>query len=220
MKGFVDLSIRPKSVDDLERILEAAPLFGVEGFGVECTTLEGGPAGGGCPDALQAASRQGLKLYPRFTVPASTRREARRGIEAAPRDSLVVVEARSLDALRYAGVNKRVDVIRPAPGLEARAADSSQARLFEERGWGAIEYPVSRLLGKSVTAWRRFIAMTRMAFSHGIPLVLVSDARDPLGLWHPASLHGLLAAAGLPEDRAWALLVNSPLRVLRRRGLA
>lgn len=208
MRGFLDLSVRPPSPEALEEIARQAARLGIEGLGVDYSA---GAAGRSVGD---------VRLIPRFTVRASTRREARMQLEKAPRKAVVVLEATGLDALRYGGVSKLVDVVRPGPGLEHYAVDQSQARLFRERGWGAVEVPVRGLHEARPGAWRRFMLVVRRAYSSGVPLVLVSDAGGPLELWHPMSLAGLLVLAGIPEDRALASIYNEPVRVAARKGLA
>ncbi len=209
MRGFLDLSVDPGDAESLADIAKHAARLGIEGLGVDYAL------------AASAAPVEGLRLLPRYTVRASTKREARLQLERAPRRALVVLEALSLDTLRYGGVSKLVDVVRPGPGLEHYAVDQSQARLFRERGWGAVEVSVRGLSVSSRPGiWRRFIVTVRRAFASGVPLVLVSDARAPMELWHPRSLVGLLVLAGVPEERALASVYNEPARVAVRKGLA
>ena len=83
-----------------------------------------------------------------------------------------------------------------------------------------MEVPVRGLHDARPGTWRRFMLVVRRAYASGVPLVLVSDASGPLELWHPMALAGLLVLAGVPEDRALASVINEPVRVAARKGLA
>ncbi len=160
----------------------------------------------------------GVLVIPRFTVRASTRREARKGLDGAPRDSLVVVEATAADAARYASVNKLVDVLRLPPRL-SYLVDRSTARLFRERGWGLVEVSLGGL--SADTAGRILPSLAsalRRAEAYGVPVAVVSDARDPLGLWHPYEVAGLAEALGIPWHRGLSWITTTPLTILSRKG--
>ena len=157
-------------------------------------------------------------VIPRFTVRASTRREARRGLDGAPRDSLIVVEATAAEAARYAAVNKLVDVLRLPPRL-SYLVDRSTSRLFRERGWGLVEISLGGL--SADTAGRILPSLAsalRRAEAYGVPVAVVSDAEDPLGLWHPYEIAGLAEALGIPWHRGLSWISTSPLRALAKRG--
>ncbi|MEB2836710.1 MAG: hypothetical protein GSR80_000660 [Desulfurococcales archaeon] len=161
---------------------------------------------------------EGVLVIPRFTIRASTRREARRGLDAAPRGSLVVVEATAADAARYAAVNKLVDVLRLPPRL-SYLVDRSTARLFRERGWGLVEISLGGL--SADTAGRilpPLASALRRAEAYGVPVAVVSDAGDPLSLWHPYEVAGLAESLGIPWHRGLSWISTAPLSVLARRG--
>lgn len=211
---FYDLSVRPRSVEDAVSIVRLAARIGVRGVAVEYTVFQGD-----LDRVREEAARLGVRVLVRYTVAASTRREARRGIDSAPRDAIVAVEARSLEVLRYAAVNKRVDVIRPGPGMEAHATDRSQARLFRERGWGFVEVSLRPLAegGLREGSWRRVHLMIRRGYGNGVSMILVSDATTGEELWSPKSMVGIAVAAGIPEQAALSMVYNNPYRVLSRR---
>ncbi|GAB6147696.1 RNase P subunit p30 family protein [Stetteria hydrogenophila] len=214
LRAFYDLSVRPRTVEEAVSLLRVAARLGVKGVAVESTVFEGDLG-----EVEREASRLGVRVFLRHTVSAATRREARRGIDSAPRNAIVVVEARSLEVLRYAAVNKRVDLIRPGPGLEAYATDRSQARLFRERGWGFVEVTLRPLTvrGLREDSWRRIHLMIRRGFGNGVSLVFVSDASEPGELWSPAGIAGIPVVAGIPEHAALSAVYNNPYRALARR---
>lgn len=211
---FYDLSVRPRSLDDAVEMARLAARLGIKGLAVEYSAFNGDME----PLKIEA-SKLGLRVFTRYTVTAATRREARKGLDSAPRNAIVVVEALSLDVLRYAAVNKRVDVIRPGPGVEAYATDRSQARLFRERGWGFVEATLKPLVDEGVreSSWRRIHLIIRRGYGNGVSVVLVSDASRPEELWSPRSIMGVVVAAGIPEQAAASIVYGNPYRVVARR---
>jgi RNase P/RNase MRP subunit p30 len=203
---FIDLSTKPESTG-LDELVRVARMFGIRVIGVPVGVISGGPQ-----------CRSGVLLVPRYTVTAEARREAARALEDAPREALVVVEALGQDAARYAAVNKRVDILR-LPTRLLSLVDRSTARLFRERGWGVVEASLAPLQGgPGRAALARLLSAIRRAEAYGVPVVLVSDAEDPLGLWPPYTVAALASLSGLPWERALALVTTNPLRALARRG--
>jgi len=211
---FYDLSVKPRNTDEAVSIVKLAARMGIKGVAIEYTVFEGD-----LDRVKDEASKLGVKVLFRYTVSATSRREARKGIDSAPRNAIIVVEARSLEVLRYAAVNKRVDIIRPGPGMEVHATDRSQARLFRERGWGFVEVSLRPLAEGEIKegSWRRVHIMIRRSFGNGVNLVLVSDAPTPEYLWSPKSIVGIAVAAGIPEQAALSMVYNNPYRALARR---
>ncbi len=211
---FYDLSVKPRNPDEAISIIKLAARMGIKGVAIERTVFDGD-----MNRVKDEASKLGVKVFFRHTVAASTRREARKGIDSAPRNAIVVVEARSLEVLRYAAVNKRVDVIRPGPGMEVHATDKSQARLFRERGWGFVEVSLRPLAEGEIRegSWRRVHLTIRRGFGNGVNLILVSDASAPEELWSPRSMVGIAVAAGIPEQAALSMVYNNPYRAVARR---
>ncbi len=160
-----------------------------------------------------------VRIVRRVHVKGSTRRDIARALSNIRTGrALVVVEPLSMEAARYAAVNKSVHVIRVAPGMH-RVIDRSTKRLFEERGWGALEVTL-RPAALRHRSWMRYLYISlRKAYSLDIPLVVVSDARSRWELWHPRSIAGLAEVAGIPGDAALAWFSNSARRVVMEAGL-
>ncbi len=162
---------------------------------------------------------KGVRVVRRIHVKGSTRKEIAKALSKTVREKvLVVVEPLSLEAARYAAVNKRVHLIRVAPGLQ-RIIDRSTKRLFEERGWGAIELTLKPAT-LDEKGWFRYLYISlRKAYSLDIPVVLVSDAESRWELWHPRSVAGLAELAGIPGDAALSWFHNSARRIVTVAGL-
>ncbi len=203
MTGYVDLSVAPGG--DLEVLAVTARRLGIRVLGVPVDLVS------------EPSCLEGVLLIPRFLARASTRREAALLLRGAPNKALVVVEARSPDVARYAAVNKRVDVVR-LPHQLLGLVDRSTARLFRERGWGVVEASLSPIMEGKAGALSKLFSAIRRSEAYGVPLALVSDARDPLELWHPYATAGLASLSGLPWERALSLVSTAPLRAVARRG--
>ncbi|MEB3816504.1 MAG: hypothetical protein LRS46_00975 [Desulfurococcales archaeon] len=204
MSIYSDLSVIPESADDLKSIVTTAKMMRLKILGVPWSLVR------------EPTCSEGVLLLPRHAVKASTRREARKGLDNAPKEALVVVEALETDAARYAAVNKRVDVLRippDKPGL----VDRSTARLFRERGWGLVELSLSEVK-RNLEALRPLAIAARRAVAYSIPFTVVSDARDYMDLWHPRAAAALLEVVGVPWKEALSALTTYPLSSIMRRS--
>ncbi len=165
-------------------------------------------------------SFEGVKLVPRATVKGSTRREVWEGIrfvkEKFKRRVLIAVEPSSLEALRYASVNKDVDIIRVNVDI-IKFIDKSQARLFRERGWGSLEFPLSTVL-KGFGLKPLYDAASR-AYMFKVNFIIVSDAESIEELWSPHSIVGLLASMGVDRLKAISWISSVPAYIVDRAGL-
>ena len=112
---YVDLSIRPRDLDELKAMVKVMVRFRVRAAAMEYGIVDHW-------EAKSIASKAGVKLSLRATIKASTRREARLKLDRitseAPEVEIVALEPLGLDAARYAAANRRVDVIRVEPGME------------------------------------------------------------------------------------------------------
>jgi len=202
MRMYVDLRVKPRSLDELRGILRVARRLGYTAVAVEAEHV--GPA-----EARRLGEEAGVKVYTRVTVRAATRREARLALDSAPKADIVALAPTGLDAARYAAVNKRVHLVRVEPGME-RIVDASEARLLWEKGWGAIEVSLREALRGN---WR-YLSVLRRAYAFDADTVLVSDAREAVDLWSPYHVRGVLRALGLPPSMADVWLGSSPSRLL------
>jgi len=148
-------------------------------------------------------------------VRGASRRDVARALSSVPRGIPVLVEPASVDAARYASVNKRVLGIIVRPGLE-RLVDRSTKRLFDERGWGMVVFPLSTLYTSpySARAWRFTSVFLRRAFAYGIDVGFASEAVDELALWHPMHVAGVAETVGVPGEVALSWLSSAPARNL------
>lgn len=204
MRPYIDMAVSPSDEEGLEGILEVAARLGYRAVGAPSDLIG------------EVTCRRGILLFPRYTLKASTRREARLALDKAPRNALIVVEAEALDSARYAAVNKRVDVLR-IPLKLASLVDRGTARLFRERGWGLVEVSLHPLLDPGVETLSSLAAALRRAEAYSIPIALASDARDPLELWPPKAVAALGEVVGIPWERGLSLLTTNPLSALSRR---
>lgn len=208
--GFADLSIKPPNLETLRDMVETCRRLGYKilAYEAEITGIK------------ELPSFEGIKLVPRATVRGSTRREIWEGIklvkEKFKRRVLIAVEPLSLEALRYASVNKNVDIIRVNVGI-IRFIDKSQARLFRERGWGSLEFPLSTVL-KGFGLKPLYDAAFR-ANSFEVNFIVVSDAESVKELWSPPSIIGLLTSMGVDRLKAISWISSVPAYIVERAKL-
>ena len=208
---YADLSLRPGDTEEALELVRAAARMGYRLLGIE----ESG--GIDRERVVEESARHGATIVWRRTIVAGDRRtlaaEAKRG-----RGVLLVAEPLSLEAARYAATSKAFHVLRIRPG-EERLVDRSTLRLFRDRGWGAVEVSLRHLLGDWGTReWRYYSVSLRRAHAYNIEAILVSDAREPLELWHPYTVIGVAVTAGLPLQSARMLITSTPQRIARAAG--
>ncbi|MDM7274840.1 MAG: RNase P subunit p30 family protein [Thermoprotei archaeon] len=208
--GFADLSIKPPNIETLRDMVKTCRRLGYKILAYEAEIA----------NLREPPSFEGVKLVPRATVKGSTRGEVWEGIrlvkERFKRRVLVAVEPLSLEALRYASVNKDVDIIRVNVDI-IRFIDKSQARLFRERGWGSLEFPLSTVL-KGFGLKPLYDAVFR-ADSFDVNFIIVSDAESAMELWSPPSIIGLLASMGVDRLKAVSWISSVPAYIVDRAGL-
>jgi RNase P/RNase MRP subunit p30 len=202
--GYADLSIKPGDEDVALNMIRLASKLGYRILAVEhrdSIDLE---------RVAEIAGSEGVKVIRRVTIRGSSRADVRAALDkvwGSLGGALVVVEAESLDAARYAGVNKRVHALRVKPGAEA-FIDKSQERLFKSRGWGAFEIPLSYVIeGRSIGYLYEVVYRVRRL---NVRAAAVSDAVDEYMLWSPASVVGLLYSLGLKPGQAVSWISSSP----------
>lgn len=210
---FIDLSVRPGSLDDFKEIARTAKDMGICVLGLDCEGLELSVG-----EARSLSEDLGVAIVCRAVLRGSRRREIAVKLRSINRNTLIVVEAETLDVARYAAVKKSVDIIRATPE-SYDLIDRSQARLFRERGWGAIEISLKPVLKNPVSTLPRLIPALRRAYAYGIDLILVSDASNPYELIHPRSAAGIASLAGIPGDYALSYVSTVPRSILERRRL-
>ena len=203
--GYADLSIKPGDEDLALTMVRLASKLGYRIIAIEhrdSIDIE---------RVSEIAGGEGVKVIRRVTIRGSSRAEVRAALDRI-RDTLgggvlVVVEAESLDAARYAGVNKRVHILRVKPGAEV-FVDKSQQRLFKSRGWGVFEIPLSYAIeGRSIGYLYEVVDRVRRL---NVRAIAVSDAVDEYSMWSPASIVGLLYSLGLKPDQAVSWISSSP----------
>ncbi len=210
---FVDLSVRPGSLDDFKEIARTAKDMGICVLGLDCESLELS-----VDEARSLSEKLGVVMVCRAVLKGSRRRDIAVKLRSTNRNTLIVVEAETLDVARYAAVKKSIDIIRVTPE-SYNLIDRSQARLFRERGWGAIEISLKPVLEDPESALPRLIPALRRAYAYGIDLILVSDASNPYELIHPRSAAGIASLAGIPGDYALSYVSTVPRSILERRRL-
>ncbi len=207
--GYADLSIKPVDEDSALRMIKLASRLGYKLVAIEHRD------GLDLERIAETARSEGVKVVRRITVRGSTRSELRVALERAWEitggNALLVVEAESLDAARYAGVNKRVHILRIKPGTEF-FIDKSQLRLFKSRGWGVFEVSLSQLVRGSSIGYLYEVVdrVTRL----NARAIVVSDAVDEYTMWSPASIVGLLHSLGLRPEQAIAWISSSPASIV------
>jgi len=200
---YADLSLRPQSTGDALELLREAARLGYKLIAIE--ELEELDK----ERISEESSKRGLTVVWRRTIAS----ENRRGFREAARGRvgrLMVAEPLSLEAARFAASSKSFHLLRITPGME-RLIDRSTKRLFSERGWGAIEVSLRLLLNNwGPREWRYYSVSLRRAHAYGLTTVIVSDASRPEELWHPYSVIGVSAIAGLPGPLARRSITSAP----------
>ncbi len=206
MPFFINTLTRP-NYPEVERLLEAASRLGYCLVGVARRPGE----------KPVEASRGRARAVSVYVVEGESRRDVALALERVPRGYPVIVEAKAVDAARYASVNKRVLGFIVRPGSE-KLVDRSTSRLFRERGWGlvAVPLPTSYRDPFSRRAWRALYVALRRAFAYGIDVALVSEAVDHMALWHPRSAAGVGEVVGVPWEVSASWVSSSPARNLEK----
>lgn len=158
-----------------------------------------------------AAGELGISARGVFVASGATRAEMRKALEEGRgRGDLVLAVPKSLDALRYSSVRKEVHMIRVVRGME-KHIDASQARLFSNRGWGAVEVSLSEL-------WRpggiQFAyEILRRAHELDLDVVITSGASSAEELWDPEAIVGLISSFSIPSLKALSWITSVPARI-------
>ena len=212
---FADLSIRPESTEDAIEMIRLLSSMNFSVVAVERASSVDLEA------VSREASARGIRVLVKATITASTRREARKKLEALPSSvDLCAVEPVSIEVARYAAANKRVSTVRVAPGYES-FVDRGQAAIISSKGWGALEISLKPLLeaaskGGYSDTLRFYIVVLRRALAYKIPLVVVSDAAKPYELWSPRIFASLASTLGIPFRTALSWMSSSALKALRK----
>ena len=159
-------------------------------------------------------SRSSVKLIPRMTVTVESPSEVVRSVRRTPRGVLVSVKPLTIEAARRAATSKRVHLIRIPLGM-ARIIDRSTARLFRDKGYGAIEIPLSEVLRNLEYGWRHLVISVRRAIAYRVNLVLVSDASSKWDLWDPRVAASLMSIIGVPWHVALSWVSNTPRSIAK-----
>ena len=194
---YVDFGVRPGSAKELSRILDK-----LESMGYKVVVLEVG-SDINLEEARREAEERGLKLLTKIVVKASTRREARRALDSAPKADIVVLQPTGLDAARYAAANKRVHAVKVEPGYEM-VVDRGELRVLKAKGFGGFEvsliHAVRRLDSRTLRFYHRVF---RRSYALKAPLAVSSDAESLLDLWEPHSAAAFIAGvARIPYSAA------------------
>lgn len=208
--GYADLSLRPSDEDVAIEMIRLARRLGYRILAVEYRdNIDMGKLS-------NVASSMGVKVVGRVTIRGSSRSEVRRALDSirgiAVGETIVSVEAEALDAARYAGVNKRVHMLRVKPGMES-VVDKSQVRLFESRSWGAFEVSLAYVLKPKGWSYISEVMRRISKLNVSTRLVVVSDANDIYTMWSPASIIGLLSSLGLSPEHAARCISSTPATI-------
>jgi len=202
---FADLYIKPKSTDEALNMIARARSMKIGLLGIDAGSIIDSD------EVNRQASRLGVKIYYIYVVEGERRSEIARHVRRAPRNAIITVTPWSIDAARYAAVNKRVHIIRIPPGME-RIVDRSTAKLFRDRGWGAVELVLRNLLSswRDSEGWRHYYLAMRRAYAYGLNVVLSSGAEYQHEMWHPYQMAGIASLAGVPGEHALTWVSSTP----------
>lgn len=200
MGAYIDLSVSPKTPDAVYEIARMAERLGYSGVGLPS----------GLYELLEGRSKPTeVRLYRRRYYEVRSPGDISRAVSAARPGELLVVKPVGVQAYRRAGKIRRVSAIRLEPDSMVRP-DRSERNLFAERGWGVIEISLRPLLAGDRDYLKWFYEVVGRAFKVGIRVAFVSDAEDPLELWHPAQVAALVSSLGLPPELGLMGLTSAP----------
>ncbi len=209
MTCYTDFYVNPQDPDVLEGIIEKLKKLGYCRVGIDYRFYKS--------INLERINRYGISLFWVNIIEASTRKEAARKLSSSGKAGkpLNLVVARNINVARYASVNKRFAGLYLLPGHE-KYVDKSTFKLFKERGWGVLVFPLRFLLEpvKSRRTWRFYYIGFRRAYAYGISIALASAATNPGEVWHPYSAAGVASLFGIPGEIGRIWLSSSPLSVL------
>ncbi len=201
---FTDLYIRPDNTIEALNMISYAKRMKIGMIGIDLRSdidLD---------KVTEYAGKLGIRIIYRYDVEGKRRSEIAKLLRRAPRNAIVTIIPQSIDAARYAAVNKRVHMIRIPLGME-KIADKSTAKLFRDRGWGAIEVVLHYLLGSQRNnKWKHYYVTLRRAYSYNINVVLSSGARNIHEMWHPYQMAGIASLAGVPGEHAITWVSSVP----------
>ncbi len=201
---YVDFGIKPRSVEELSIMLDRLRFMGYK-----VVVLDIG-SGVDVGEARREAEKRGVRLLTKVVIKASTRREARRGLDSAPKADVVVLQPTGLDAARYAAANKRVHAVKVEPGYE-KIVDRGELRILRAKGFGGFEVSLAHAVrGLDVGVIRFYYRVFRRSYALKAPLAVSSDAESLLDLWEPHSAAAFIAGvAGIPYRVALRWLGSS-----------
>lgn len=194
---YVDFGVRPRSSEELARILDALKSMG---YGVVVLEIDSSVE---VEEARREAERRGMRLLTKVVIKASTRREARMRLDSAPRADIVVLQPTGLDAARYAAANKRVHAVRVEPGFE-RVVDRGELKVLRAKGFGGFEVSLLHAVRNlNFSTLRFYHRVFRRSYALKAPLALSSGAETILDLWEPHAAAAFVAGvAGVPYSVA------------------
>lgn len=130
-----------------------------------------------------------------------------------------IVSARPLtiEALRFVGKNRRVDIIYNEPKELASFFDESQAKLMRTTGI-VLELPFNIIWGadkpyKTFFTLRRVL---RISMKNMVPIVSTSYARSIYDVKSPLQLISSLTILGIPYEYAKRTITTNPLSLIKR----
>jgi len=208
--SYVDLSIRPKSLDDLKEMITVAERLGFSVVGLGDNEY--------CR-YVKFISKT-VRVVCRIEVTGDSRSDIARKLSRlkSRSDTLIVAIARNLDVARYAAVKKTIDIVRVEPEAY-NAIDWSEATLLREKGWGLIEISLKHVLEDPEKYWRSFSSALRRAYRYDVTLALVTDAENSQELLHPRVMAGIASLAGIPGNYALSYVSSKPLSILKLKKL-
>lgn len=160
---------------------------------------------------LSVAAEKKIKILGVVIVSGSTRAEMRRSMEESKgKGELVVAAPRSLDALRYSSVRKEIHLVKIVRGME-KYVDASQATLFRNRGWGAVEVSLSELWRSGGVSF--LYEVMRRAYELKVDLVVTSGATSAEELWSPQAVIGLISSFSISRMKALSWITSVPARI-------
>ncbi len=200
-KGFVDISIQPRNCDSLAKIVSMLWKYGYMAVGVsEGILKECGSEGSS--DVL---------LFPRHDIITDSLNEVKK-TGKRKKGLLKVLHTENLSLFRQAATLRGIDVIRVKPSM-ARYLDKSQANLLKKRD-KIVELSLPEYLSSRNGFYRFSIAIKRI-YAYDIPFALASDSSEPVDVWMPDMIQGLLMLIGIPEPYTVLPITVYPLTVIR-----
>lgn len=187
---YVDSFLRPKTVEEAQKMIERAKSLGFSMIGVAMEDLKETQL----KEIMNFAGQQGIELFRRVNIVSSSRQEMKRNINLSRRTcEIVSIQSRTREATLFAARDGRVDFVQ-LPPVSGQGVDKHVASVFRNM----LEIVFSDLLehDSRIEIVRPVMKIVKEATRHKVKTVVSSGSSDAYGMRSPISLAETLESLG------------------------